>query len=820
MVIARQADLLMISSNRLRSTVGEDDSDRAKDSITPDEQHERPNEEYDEEGNVVKVENLEFIPGILGQGSFGTVRLARRRNLVSAAFCNGGSREHSGAARSKIFRNSPPRSSRRHSFDEAAEDGVNGDADRSVSSNYYGNSLINRARSFGLFRSKSHEYMGEIYANDNNPNDDELVAVKIFSKSNLKRRRTIERDKTTKRVKVKTALQQVEREIALMKKLSHPNLVRLYEVINSPETDILYMVLEYMPLGEILTFREEDGTFRRSERLRNKQIDGLVDGGHFDEEHAALYIVDILHALAYLHQHHICHRDLKPENILLSDRGIAKVGDFGVSHIFEEENSGDSSPRFLDSIDEDHSQRRLSGDVLETDKNTHMVGTSTRTKTNSSSSSSFCSSGEAEENPFFLTRHESDSAYAMGRLAGYGILTKTEGTWCFWSPEMCDGSNSGGFSGYAADMWAVGICLYIFAKGKLPFYNTLPLDLFDMIAKCDVEYSGLDLSESLVDLLKSCLEKDPNKRAGVGDCLHHPFLQNAREQRIRQLGPEFEMSRSTILHISEDDIRMAFRTVTSVPAKVLRCASKKIQEGLAHTCDNLRARIPSLAPQLTSRDTDCLDKKECDDDEKRRCGDIHRKTANKKQNNPVLFFSRQISNDSCQSEPENNQYPLKLQKNENESETETETNASRLSSGISFGSTITDDLHPKEFSSRVSFGSNNTDELPMILSEEDDTRMSTENKSFYNDVSRRGRPSLDEDSESADPKQHHESDNVDCLNKTSNKCSLSDKCNDYHLQNSKVDEILSNQSGMEMSIKGNNLDQDIESQNKSGCLIQ
>jgi [calcium/calmodulin-dependent protein kinase] kinase len=58
--------------------------------------------------------------------------------------------------------------------------------------------------------------------------DEQLVAVKIFSKSILKRKRTMERDKSTKRVKIKTAWQQVEREIALMKKLSHPNLVQMY----------------------------------------------------------------------------------------------------------------------------------------------------------------------------------------------------------------------------------------------------------------------------------------------------------------------------------------------------------------------------------------------------------------------------------------------------------------------------------------------------------------------------------------------------------------------------------------------------------------
>jgi len=722
-----------------------DNNDESCDRVvgtTPREQeheheHERPDEEYDGDGNVVKVENLEFIPGILGQGSFGTVRLARRRNpTIPTLSCNescSGEGEISGNGCSSRDNSAKNDCGRRQSFD--------GD-------------LVERARGFGLFRSKSRDFAEERANGDNQDDSDQLVAVKIFSKSNLKRRRTIERDKTTKRVRVKTALQQVEREIALMKKLSHPNLVRLYEVIDSPETDDLYMVLEYMPLGEILTFRDENGTFKRSESLQHKQIDGLIDDGHFDEEHAALYIVDILHGLAYLHQHHICHRDIKPENILLSDRGIAKLGDFGVSHIFEEENA------------ENHSQRRVSGAVAGSEE------TSTkgiwRTETANSSASSVSSSEETEENPFFLTRHDYDSAYDMGRMAGSGILTKTEGTWCFWSPEMCNGSNSAGFSGYAADMWAVGVCLYIFVTGKLPFYNTVPLDLFEMIANCDVQYSGLGLSDPLVDLMRSCLEKDPNKRAGVGDCLRHPFLKKAREQRIRELGPEFEISKRTILHISEDDIKMAFRTVTSVPVQVLRSAGKKIQEGLAHTRDNLMARIPSLASTITSGDAESLDR-----NNNKPNNELSDGSNDTKKQSTHVFFSRQISDDSCQSETECHTYPLTLQKPEQESETDT--HVSRLSSGVSFGSIVTDDLHPKELFTRVSFGSNITDELPMILSEEKDDRMSMDNEDDINDnetdgnPSHQRNPSLDKKGDGPDKRQISGNDSIDGLKETSDR---------------------------------------------------
>ena len=113
-------------------------------------------------------------------------------------------------------------------------------------------------------------------------------------------------------MKVHTALEQVEKEIALMKKMHHPNIVSLFEVIDSPESDLLYMVIEYMPLGEILTY-QGDGTFRRS----TNDVPGYnAKLGHFDAPTAALFFVDVLHGLAYLHQHRVVLRDLKPENIL------------------------------------------------------------------------------------------------------------------------------------------------------------------------------------------------------------------------------------------------------------------------------------------------------------------------------------------------------------------------------------------------------------------------------------------------------------------------------------------------------------------------
>jgi serine/threonine protein kinase len=399
----------------------------------------------------------------------------------------------------------------------------------------------------------------------------DLVAVKIFQKSILKRIRTMERNSQTRKVQIKTALEKVEREIAIMKKLSHPNLVCFYEAIDSPDSDLLYMVIEYMPLGEILTY-QNDGTFRR----KSDDLDGLVNG-HFDEYHAALYFVDILHGLAYLHQHKIVHRDLKPENVLIDKRGIAKLSDFGVSHMFDDAPASTTSCRSditSPSFSSESSSESLPSRRVVVSPTPLPVAATTPSGGGGRSSSN--SSSVATPSPG-LTRHDTDSALAMKGMGRAGLMTKTEGTWAFWSPEMCAG---GTFSGYAADLWAAGVCLYIFVCGRLPFYTDVPIDLLDQIKEGKVPYDSIDTSEQMLELLQMTLEPDPVKRAGVGDCLSHPALLLARAQRVQQLSVELAKSKSTRIEIGERDLQAAFRIVTTLPVVLLKTATKQIQEGL------------------------------------------------------------------------------------------------------------------------------------------------------------------------------------------------------------------------------------------------
>jgi serine/threonine protein kinase len=500
------------------------------------EEDSSPKEQLDSQGNTLRIDDLTFIDGILGKGAYGTVRLARRKrpeprddnsgdsnNVAATPPHHHQHQHHHNHQHSQHYkdrtatgpnrRTGPGFRMERSSSAPAGDDffkipdhemSIYGKKpSTTVASSTHTSSPSSSSAGFrNKHKIRMHRSVSARGSFDDDETDEQLVAVKIFQKSILKRIRTMERNKETRKVQVKTALEQVEREIALMKKLSHPNLVGFYEAMDSPDSDLLYMVIEYMPLGEILTY-QNDGTFRRKEPKDNQEpVEGLVNG-HFDEYHAALYFVDVMHGLAYLHSHNVIHRDLKPENILLDARGIARLGDFGVSHIFEDDKTRMPAP--------------------------------------------------PDRRPTGLTRHDTDTALEMKRMDTRGLMTKTEGTWAFWSPEMCQGSQA--FSGYAADIWAAGVCLYIFVTGKLPFYTNVPMDLLDMIKEAKVSYEGLDLSENLLELLQMTLEKDPAKRAGVGDCLKHPFLLLARGQRIQQLSVELARSKSTKVVVEEKDIQ-------------------------------------------------------------------------------------------------------------------------------------------------------------------------------------------------------------------------------------------------------------------------
>ena len=139
---------------------------------------------------------------------------------------------------------------------------------------------------------------GKVKLGKNIPTE-ELVAIKIFEKSKI----NDDDDLTC-----------INNEIQFLKNLNHPNIISLYEIIES-ETNI-YIIMEYAE-KELFSY--------------------IVSNNYLSEKEASNFYIQILSVIEYIHNNKIVHRDLKPENILLSnDNKILKIIDFGLANNYND----------------------------------------------------------------------------------------------------------------------------------------------------------------------------------------------------------------------------------------------------------------------------------------------------------------------------------------------------------------------------------------------------------------------------------------------------------------------------------------------------
>lgn len=105
----------------------------------------------------------------------------------------------------------------------------------------------------------------------------------------------------------------VKREISIMRRLRHPNIVRLLEVLANKKK--IYFVLEFAKGGELFA---------------------KVAKSRFSEHLSRRYFQQLISAVGYCHSRGVFHRDLKPENLLLDENWNLKVTDFGLSALTEQ----------------------------------------------------------------------------------------------------------------------------------------------------------------------------------------------------------------------------------------------------------------------------------------------------------------------------------------------------------------------------------------------------------------------------------------------------------------------------------------------------
>lgn len=249
-----------------------------------------------------------------------------------------------------------------------------------------------------------------------------LSKRKLFQKAGLYGRMAPARTNKSRTGTIAHPLDRVYREVAVLKKLDHPNVVKLVEVLDDQDQDNLYMVFELLERGPVLEVPTEQP---------------------LSEDQSWNHFRDLLMGIEYLHHNHVIHRDIKPSNLLLGDDGRLRIADFGVCNEF----------------------------------------------------------------------HGAEDIW----------LDNTVGTPAFLAPEALVGK----FSGKAADVWSMGVTLYAFVFGELPFYDANIVALYGLIQHQPLRFpapAAAAVGADLRHLLGRMLCKDPLRRITVPEMKEHRWV--------------------------------------------------------------------------------------------------------------------------------------------------------------------------------------------------------------------------------------------------------------------------------------------------------
>ncbi|XP_049428301.1 serine/threonine-protein kinase DCLK2 isoform X2 [Epinephelus fuscoguttatus] len=109
----------------------------------------------------------------------------------------------------------------------------------------------------------------------------------------------------------------IENEVAVLRKVKHPNIIMLIEEVDTPSE--LYLVMELVKGGDL--------------------FDAITSSAKYTERDASVMVYNLAEALKYLHSTNIVHRDIKPENLLVFEypngTKSLKLGDFGLATVVE-----------------------------------------------------------------------------------------------------------------------------------------------------------------------------------------------------------------------------------------------------------------------------------------------------------------------------------------------------------------------------------------------------------------------------------------------------------------------------------------------------
>ncbi|KAG5175101.1 hypothetical protein JKP88DRAFT_339491 [Tribonema minus] len=285
-------------------------------------------------------------------------------------------------------------------------------------------------------------------------------------------------------------------KVAALKKMRHPNIVTLLEVINDPKGisdpkgEKVYMVQEYMELGTILP-----GSY---------QVTPLP------EDEARQYFVHAVRGLHYLHMHGIIHGDIKPANLLLGADGTVKISDFGASKI------------------------------LKRGQSLHNVNALSQTAAAGTGSSAGGTIVMAHTS-INISDDDSDGSSTSGCDGANPHRAPLIGTPAFMAPELL-GPHPHSNITPASDVWALGVTLYQMVAGKTPWWAAGQQNLEKAIMHTELSLpESPALDPHLKHLLRSMLIKDPAHRITLVEAMQHEWVTREGSEMPFEAGADFDV---------------------------------------------------------------------------------------------------------------------------------------------------------------------------------------------------------------------------------------------------------------------------------------
>ena len=324
--------------------------------------------------------------------------------------------------------------------------------------------------------------------------DDVKYAMKIIDKKVLKNKKIFKQDNDGN-VIVTNLLKDALKEIAILKKLDHPNIIKLYEILHNYQKQKIYLILEYADYGDIVDYDEESEIFSINKHMEERyaqdklgfnQKNGIDNKIYYEEDDIRHFCKHILLGLDYLHKNGIIHHDIKPNNILLCKKKICKITDFNFSSI-------------LDNLNEDN------------------IG----------------SNGDTNDNfraPETINLNDNDNDN--------------------------DNNQNREYQGKPLDIWALGVTIYILTYLKFPFDTDKGvLELYKIIKEANVKFPLEPwYTRKIKFLIKECLEKDPNKRKSAEEILK--VLMVHKKESLDKYKPIFKDKKTRLKSVNEPSISL------------------------------------------------------------------------------------------------------------------------------------------------------------------------------------------------------------------------------------------------------------------------